>query len=133
MPPEQAVPGDAPQVEQPTQRRRRKAAIDKESLAKQLQGLHMMAATITQLPFVQINEQEAAMLADAIENVSREYDLALDGKTGAFIQLAAVAAIVYGPRLVHYQKLKKQAQREEPVTVDGTATVNGAAAASPGH
>ena len=68
------------------------------NLAKQIQGLHFIAATATGLPELQISDQEAAMLADGIAAVSREYGLSMDGKTGAALQLIAAAAIVYAPR-----------------------------------
>jgi hypothetical protein len=103
--------GTPPEVE-PQRRKRRSKAIDKDALAKQLIGVHMIAAKLTQLPFVQIDENESRMLADAIENVAREYDLELSGRTGAFIQLIAVSAVVYGPRVMEFQKLKRRAVAE---------------------
>lgn len=70
------------------------------TLAKQLQGLHMIAATATGIPELAIAEPEAAALADAVAIMAKEYDLALNGKTGAAIQLAATAAMIYMPRFV---------------------------------
>src|SRR2546423_10441970 len=124
----------APDAE-PQRRRRRMKAIDKSQLAKQLIGIHTIAAKLTQMPFVAIDQTEADMLADAIDNVAREYDLALDGKTGAFIQLMAAAAVVYGPRVMMYQAIQRRSRREAGQTVEGTATpidqgANGATASS---
>jgi hypothetical protein len=116
------VEGASPDVE-PQKRKRRSKAIDKDALAKQLIGVHMIGAKVTGLPFVAIDAQEAAMLADAIENVAREYDLALDGKTGAFIQLIAASAVVYGPRVMQFQALKRQAIREARARAEAAAHV----------
>ena len=95
------------------------------NLAKQIQGLHFIAATATGLPELQISDQEAAMLADGIAAVSREYGLSMDGKTGAALQLIAAAAIVYAPRFKSINNRAKQAanqatetQNVPPPTVD---------------
>lgn len=130
---ETPVDGAAPPDAEPIKRRRRTKALDKEQLSKQLIGIHAIAAKLTGLPFVQIDKMESDMLADAIDNIAREYDLALDGKTGAFLQLMAASAVVYGPRVMMYQALKRKAMREAAVTVDGVATEagqNGASAAT---
>jgi hypothetical protein len=117
---------------QPQQRRRRSKAVDTDLLAKQLTGVHEIAAKVTGLPFIKLDQQEAKILADAIAGVAREYDLALDGKTGAMIQLLAAGAIVYGPRVIVFQRMKREMLRNQGVTVEGTSTsANGAAA--PAH
>lgn len=78
-------------------------AIDSDALAKQLAGVHMMVAQITGIPEFQIHETEAAMLASSVAAVCDEYDLNLNGKTGAFLQLIASAAFIYFPRIPHIQ------------------------------
>lgn len=116
------------EAEEPQRRRRRNKAVDKEALTKQLVGLHAMAAHLTGLELIAIGPSEAAMLADAIESMSREYDLALDGKTGAFIQLIAAAAVVYGPRVLKFRALKKRALAEQEAAITAAETARAAAA-----
>jgi hypothetical protein len=119
---------------QPTRRRRRVNQVDTESLTKQLIGVHQIAAKMTGLQVIAIDKDEAQILANGIAAVAREYDLALDGKTGAFIQLLGAAALVYGPRVVIIQQMKQQARRQQGTTIDGEAQAvpssNGAAAAN---
>jgi hypothetical protein len=136
---EQPVDQTPPESAEPQKRRRRTKAIDKDQLAQQLIGLHMMAAKLTGQQFMLLDPAEAKLLADAMENVAREYDLELSGKTGAFIQLLAAGAIVYGPRVLKLKAIREQARREAraaqqpPAKIDstaGTEPLNGAGAAS---
>ena len=68
------------------------------NLAKQIQGIHLIAATLTNLPEVALHDSEAELLANSVANMAAQYDLRLDGKTGAAIQLLATAAMIYTPR-----------------------------------
>lgn len=124
------------QEPQPQKRRRRAAAVDTEKLAKQLKGLHMLLARLLNDPVMNLGDIEAVMLADSLAAVSREYDLALDGKTGAFIQLAGTAAVVYLPRVIHLQAKSRANKRRSASTIDGVATPvgdNASTAGSPAH
>lgn len=79
------------------------------TLAKQVQGLHQLVALATGIPELQLREEEAQMLGGAIAAVCEEYDLSLSGKTGAMLQLAAAAAMVYAPRFaIVTQRVKQQ-------------------------
>jgi hypothetical protein len=136
---EQAVPataadGVAPASQDvPAPRRRRSKSIDKEAVAKQLVDLHAMLARFTGVGLLQIEMREGATLADAIENVAREYDLEFSGKTGALMQLLFAAGVVYGPRVMLYQAMKKRAAQGEAGAVSSppeTSPLNGARAAS---
>lgn len=92
---------------------------DMGQMAKQLQGLHLMAATLTQLGELQISDGEAVALAGAIVNISEQYELSIDGKTGALIQLVGTAAMIYAPRfLAVNQRIKaaKAARNSETPT-----------------
>lgn len=135
---EQAVPAESAAAapagqSEPAPRRRRTKTIDKEALAKQLVSMHEMVARLTGIGLIQIQLQEGMSLAEALESVSREYDLALDGKSGAIIQLIFAAGCVYGPRVMLYQAMKKRAAQggtaEEAATA-GAPPLNGARAAS---
>lgn len=82
---------------------KRKTTIGGEAIAlmgKQLVGLHLMAYQLTGLPECQITDGEGAALAQGIALVANEYDLSLDGKTGAALQLILTLGMVYGPRVL---------------------------------
>lgn len=89
---------------------RKKTTYDVGLLSKQLMGLHIMAAGLTGIPEVQIAPQEADMLASGVIAVAEQYDLSIDGKTGAAIQLLAAAAMVYAPRVIALQRRIKEAK-----------------------
>ena len=96
IPPGSSVPPKSKPGRKPSVKRE---PLDIAALSQQIAGIHMLAAQITGIPEVQINEYEAQMLATSVVAVCNEYDLSLDGKTGAFLQLIASAAIVYLPRV----------------------------------
>ena len=83
---------------------------DLASMAKQVQGLHQIAALATGIPELVLQKEEAEMLGVAIARVCEEYGLSLSGKTGALLQLAAAGAMIYAPRLAAVAQRVKQAQ-----------------------
>jgi hypothetical protein len=97
-------------AEKPSRRGAKMSAEAVSTLAKQIQGMHAMAAMMTGMGILQISDQEAGLLANGISAVAEEYGLALDGKTGAALQLFGAAAMVYAPRIIHIQKAKAAAQ-----------------------
>lgn len=112
-----------------------KKAADVDAFAKQLCGIHMLAAMATGLPELQISEPEGAMLAKGISAVCEEYGLSVDGKTGAALQLFGAAAMVYVPRYfainAKMQAAKKAREAEQAVDINpapsyayGGASVN---------
>lgn len=88
----------------------------KQLLAKQILGLHLIAAQLSGFNELQISEVESVMLTESIVVVSEEYGLSLDGKTGAAIQLAGTAAMIYLPRFLAIQKRKKSVSVREVKT-----------------
>lgn len=93
--------------------------IDTVNLAKQLVGLHELAcmATGNQFPELRIREDEAQMLAGGISSVCEHYDLSIDGKTGAFLNLFAAAAMVYAPRIM---SIRHRVNAARPIDVPST-------------
>lgn len=109
-------------------RKPKKVAIseaEKTALGKQIVGLHMIAAMTFGIQELVIQEAEGELLASAIVNVAEEYGLSLGGKTGAAIQLAGTAAMIYLPRYFKMQQRVAEANQtlttEEP-PINGTAT-----------
>lgn len=126
---------------------KKSAPLDTGELAKQVQGLHHLAALATGIPEFVLQPQEAEMLAQGISAVCDEYGLSLSGKTGAAVQLLAAAAMVYAPRVaIIGARIKqnreaanmKRAAEAAGTVVDGAGahapfTVVGGSDASPAH
>lgn len=86
------------------------SAADVDAMANQLVGLHQIAAMMTGVGELQIDLKEGVMLSRSIVGVCEQYDLSIDGKTGAALQLFGVAAMVYVPRFAHFNKRVKAAK-----------------------
>ncbi len=110
-PPETAIPGSTGKKATPAPKAAKGAPrVDASSMGRQIVGLHLAAATITGIPELQLGDNEGEMLAGALQGIAEEYGLALDGKTGAAIQLAGVCAAIYLPRYVHLKRRIAAAQ-----------------------
>lgn len=126
---------EAPQ-DQPKQQRRRKSTVDAGALAKQLRGIHALAAKILPIQgpdgskLLELSDVEATQLADAVAGVAKEYDLELSGKTGAAIQLFGVAAMIYGPRIYVIQQMRVYGQRQKQQAEDNARAQAAAADSS---
>ena len=119
----------------PVPKKKGKVTFDTESLgtlAKQVEGLHQLVALATGIPELQVRHEEAAMLSTAIAAVCEEYDLSLSGKTGALLQLAAAAAMVYAPRFGMVMQRVKQQQAAARQRAD-LRVVGGTDGADPAH
>jgi hypothetical protein len=109
----------APEEAAPRQQRKRKSQVDASALAKQLRGIHALAAKLLPIPgpdgskLLELSDVEATQLAEAVAGVAKEYDLELSGKTGAAIQLFGVAAMIYGPRVYVIQQMRTYAQKQK--------------------
>lgn len=91
------TPASAPAAK-PARKSKASQAVTAEKLGNQLVGLHALVAALTGLPEAQLNPAEGEQLGGAILAICEEYDLKVDGKTGAFLQLGAAMAMIYGPR-----------------------------------
>lgn len=101
-----------------------KKTRDVADFARQIQGLHRVAAMATGLPVLEIADHEAAMLASGITAVADEYGLALSGKTGAALQLFAAMGFVYGPRVLMVKRMRDEAQRAAKAEADAAPGVD---------
>lgn len=115
-----AVPDGAAVSKRGRPAKKKTQAINAGDLAKQIQGLHALGAMVTGIQELQLGEQEAEMLAKAVVAVSEQYNLAIDGKTGALIQLAAACTVIYLPRLVVLKKRKAAQMSVLHVVPDAT-------------
>lgn len=128
--PESIEAGGAPVGGATKPGKRPKQSFDRETIGlmgKQLVGLHLVAAMSTGLPEMQLNDAEGLALAQGIIGVCEQYDLSLDGKTGAALQLAMTAGMIYGPRLL---AVRKRAAAEQAARTVSTTDNNGNQSAS---
>jgi len=90
-------------------------ASDPAVLARSLVGIHQLGGMVLGIQELVITEDEGKALADAVTAVCEEYGLAIDGKTGAAMQLFGAAAMIYGPRYFHFKMriAHERAQREQ--------------------
>lgn len=82
------------------------------NLEKVLFNLHGMAAGLLAEPDLQIDKDEAKLLADAVTEVARAYDLSavLSPKTQAVVDLSIALVTVYGQRAMKIVFKPKQRQ-----------------------
>lgn len=80
-------------------------------LAKQLEGIHLMIASMTKLNELCISDTESMALAQSLQTMSVEYNISIDGKMGAIIGLTATSAMIYVPRFIVINARIKKAQQ----------------------
>lgn len=97
---------------------------DPTTLGKSLVGIHQLVAMVTGIPEAQLSEPEGQALAEAVCAVCEEYGFAVDGKTGAAMQLFGACAMIYGPRLFHF-KARIAQQRAQGEQVNGGSNAPG--------
>lgn len=91
---------------------RKDASLNINGVEKILYSLHAFAAIM--VPELELDESESKKLAKAIEGVTDQYKLTLDPKVSAYIDLATVCGIIYGPRAVALYTRKKTEQKPMP-------------------
>ena len=82
-----------------------------------LLSIHGIGASLLKTPELAIDEGEAKMLASAVSEVSKHYEVLskVSGEAVAWTHLISVCAIVYGPRI--FAVRNRRPQREEPAQV----------------
>ncbi len=105
----QQVPG----ADTPKERKRRKKQIGFESMAKQIQGLHGFIAMSTGISELTLSEDESKLLAEAAVNFANEFDLIINPKVTASLQLFGACAMIYGPRLLMLKKRANEAAKSK--------------------
>lgn len=95
---EQRTPGKRGRKAGSTNKRKEtsEAALNINGVEKILFSLHAFASLV--VPEMELEESEAKKLAKSIEGVTDQYKLTLDPKTAAYIDLATVCGMIYGPR-----------------------------------
>lgn len=100
--------------------------MDLGAFALQLQGAHKLLAMFTKQPAMQLSDDEAKKLAQAVKNVLKHHQINIAPSTLAYVQLIGVAAVIYTPRfalIMAMQKMKaEQAQQAADLEKAGAST-----------
>ncbi len=115
---------DIPQTEKPAtapkQRKSKNQVFDKSQFARKLQGWHQIAFAVTKLPELQLQDDEAEMLAGDVERLAEEYGVNLGGKMGAWLGLAGSLGLIYAPRALSiYLKIQAAKAAQIPTPHNG--------------
>ncbi len=113
-----AIPDETPTAEKARRGRKpraKKEPIDTNVLARQLMGVHLIAAKVAKMPELAIDAEESELLAKGIAGVLVEYDIPMSGKTAAWLGLLGAAAMVYAPRAVVIAEKKREASNPQAV------------------
>lgn len=76
-----------------------KAKTNLGFIEKTLGGIHSILVVVTKDDLFELSDDEIRSLAEALSNVQDQYDLRLDPKTQAWLELAGIGAAIYGPRI----------------------------------
>jgi hypothetical protein len=91
---------------------RKKAGMDIDALAANLRAIHELMALGTGIGIMRLDEKEAKGLATAVSNLAAQYDMVLDPRTVAWINLLGVAASIYGPRILMIKAAQSMARQQ---------------------
>lgn len=89
-------------------RKGKAAALDLSGVEAILLSAHTMLAAMTKTPELIISQDEANKLASAINTVQEHYPVHVDPKAMAWLNLAGVAGMIYGPRIFVAVKRKRE-------------------------
>jgi hypothetical protein len=82
-------------------------------------SMHMLAANITGIAEVELDEKEAKTLAEAVNRIEALYEVpVLSEKQLAWLNLCMVLGTVYGTRYVAYKVRRRKEKEKQPKTID---------------
>lgn len=87
-----------------------------QQFAEQWEGLHALAAAMTQDPNLAIPPEKALVMGTALEATFAQYDLWWLLQGGAILQLAAATAVVEGPIIMYLLEKRRQKRGEQAAT-----------------
>jgi hypothetical protein len=85
----------------------------------------MMAAKATGINELEIDNEEAKLMSDAVAEVASHYNYVVDPKTMAWVGFIGVMGSIYGPRIAVYQMRKSMEKASKPAPAKQSADVVG--------
>lgn len=76
-----------------------KAKTNLGFIEKTLGGIHSILAVVSRDDIWELTDDECKTLAQALGNVQDQYNISIDPKMAAWLELAGVGAAIYGPRV----------------------------------
>lgn len=88
-------------------------AAARAQIVKRVVGVHLLADTILGVKgLCAISEEQSEALTDAVFSVAEQYDLKANPKLVAWANLAAVAGMIYAPKVMMIRALRAHNQRQ---------------------
>mgnify|MGYP001626433249 CR=1 FL=1 len=101
----------------------KKSSLEKDKikrLSRQVEGWHLAAAKVTQIPELAITTEESIEITTAVVNVIEEYDLVVDPKTAAILALLGTAVMIYTPKVPYVLKAVNNKKDKETIPYETT-------------
>jgi hypothetical protein len=95
----------------------KKTELDVGSLATQLEGVHKMAAIFLKNPTIEISTDESKKLAQALQNLAKQYSITVNPAVMAWVQLIGVSGAIYGPRIAVNIMVREQMKQKRKAEV----------------
>jgi hypothetical protein len=86
-----------------------------ENLETLLLSVHLMGAAFLKCPELELSQPEAEKLAGAVREVAKHYNVVVNPKTLALIELSTTGAMIYGTRGVAIYKRLTAEAKPKPV------------------
>jgi len=98
----------------PPVKKRKKASGNAKTLSSVLAVLHSTVFSVIGATHLDLSADENLALASALDSLAEEYEVTVDSKTAAWMNLAMVAGSIYGSRaFLIYQQKQLFAQNEK--------------------
>lgn len=79
------------------------------NIEKALIAIHFIAATRLNIDEIKLEQDDAHTIAEAVADVAKYYNIKIDGKTGAWLNLTYALGSVYAPMgVLLYMRMKEQ-------------------------
>lgn len=95
--------------------------LDLSGLAAAITSAHIVLSLVTKNDKWALDETEATQLAQAVQNATRHHDIAMAQKTIDYVNLAVVAGMVYGTRIVAIRRDSAAKKAQQAPTSDDAA------------
>ena len=97
----------------PPAKKRKKASGNTKTMASVLAVLHSTIFSLVGAADLDLSADENLALATALDNLADEYEVTVDSKTAAWLNLAMVAGSIYGTRAFMIYQLNQVAKNEQ--------------------
>ena len=97
----------------PPAKKRKKASGNAKTMASVLAVLHSTIFSLVGAAHLDLSADENLALATALDNLADEYEVTVDSKTAAWLNLAMVAGSIYGTRAFMIYQLNQAVKNEQ--------------------